>query len=81
MVEYDPDRVLRMRSVKGPFPMRIRYGFEDSADGTMASIRVEGEASGFYRLAGPLLSRAVKRSITTDPRNLKSLLESGAGGP
>ena len=78
VVEYDPKGLLVMRSIKGPFPMTITYQFEEAAGGTLARIRVQGEAGGFYRLAAPVLSRAVKRSITNDLGTLKDLLESEA---
>ena len=58
--------------------MNVTYEFEEAAGGTLARIRIEGGASGFYRLAGPLMSRAVKGSITNDLKTLKELLESGA---
>ncbi|MFQ6019364.1 MAG: SRPBCC family protein [Dehalococcoidia bacterium] len=81
VVEYDPKALLVMRSIKGPFPMTISYEFEEAAGGTLARIRVQGEASGFYKLATPVLSRAVKRSITNDLQALKDLLESEADKP
>ena len=74
--EHDPDALLEMRSVKGPFPMRVTYAFEEAGDGTLVRIRVQGESGGFYSLAGPLLSRSIKRNITGDLRALKRLLES-----
>ena len=79
VVEYEPKALLVMRSVKSPFPMTVSYQFEEADGGTLAQIRVQGEASGFYRLAAPLLSRMVKRSITNDLETLKHLLESTAG--
>ena len=77
--EHDPVSLLVMRSVKGPFPMRVTYAFEGAGGGTRASIRVQGDAGGFYRLVAPLLSRAVKRSISKGLRNLKRLMESRSG--
>ena len=76
--EHDPDALLEMRSVKGPFPMRVTYAFEEAGDGTLVRIRVRGESGGFYSLAGPLMSRAVKRNITGDLAALKRLMESAA---
>ena len=76
VVEYDPESLLVMKSIKGPFPMDVSYRFEEAADGTLARIQVQGEASGFYKIAGPVMSRAVKRSITNDLKSLKKLLES-----
>ena len=75
VVELEPDRRLVMRSVKAPFPMTVTYEFEDADDGTRVRIRTEGDASGFYRLAGPLMARAVKRGIDGDLEQLKAVLE------
>ena len=77
VTEYDPKGLLVMHSVSVPFPMKIRYQFEETVDGTLARIQIQGEAGGFYKLAGPVLARAVKRSVTKDLKRLKELLESG----
>jgi uncharacterized membrane protein len=77
VVEHEPGRRLVMRSVKAPFPMLVTYEFEDAREGTLMRIRTEGDASGFYRLAGPLLSRAVKRGVSGDLERLKTRLEAG----
>ncbi len=69
------ESVLEMHSVKGPFPMHITYTFEDDDAGTLARIPVEGDATGFFRLAAPLLAGQVRRSITRDVNNLKRVLE------
>lgn len=84
VVEHDVGRRLVMRSVKAPFPMAVTYEFEDApGGGALMRIRTEGDASGFYRLAGPLLSRAVKRGVAGDLERLKTRLEAGpaAAGP
>jgi hypothetical protein len=74
--DYDPEARVAMRSVKGPFPMTVAYDLEDSDGATRARIRVGGDASGFYRIAAPLLNRAAARSIAGDLKRLKTLLES-----
>ncbi len=76
IVELEPQSRLFMRSVTGPFPMRITYAFADADGGTCVTVRVEGDASGFYRFAGPALSMMVKRSVSGDLARLKRLLES-----
>ena len=78
VIEYEDNSRLVMKSVSGPFPMRISYEFRDAHDDTLARIRVQGEASGFFRLASPLLAPMVRRSVQRDLDTLKSLLESGA---
>lgn len=77
IVEYEPGARIVMRSVEAPFPMTVTYEFEDLDGGTAMRIRAEGDTSGFYRLAGPLLSRAVRRSIAADLARLKATLEAG----
>src|SRR4051794_16479446 len=51
----EPERRLVMRSVRAPFPMTVTYEWEDAPGGSVMRIRAQGDASGFYRLAGPLL--------------------------
>ena len=75
VVTHQPDARLVMRSVKAPFAMTITYEFEDVPAGTVARIRAEGDAAGFYRLATPLLNAATRRSIEKDLETLKELLE------
>jgi len=81
VVVFEPDRRLVMRSVKAPFPMVVTYEFEDVENATLMRIRAQGEATGFYRLGAPLLSRAVTRSITQDLARLKATLEARRDQP
>jgi hypothetical protein len=74
----EPDRRLVMRSVKAPFPMTVTYAFDDEDGATRTSVRVQGDPGAMYRLAGPLLSRRVERSVAADLRELKRLMEAGA---
>lgn len=77
VTDLDPGRRLAMRSVKAPFPMTVVYEWEDAGeDGTRMRIRAGGDASGFYRVAGPLLSRAVRRGIEGDLERLRRVLAS-----
>ena len=80
VTEYVPESRLVMRADR-PFAMTIGYEFEDVGGGTRARIRVQGEGTGFYKLAAPLLARMVKRNVSNDLKSLKRLLESGAGKP
>jgi uncharacterized membrane protein len=75
VVELEPGRRLAMRSVRAPFPMTVVYELEDAGARTLVRIRARGDASGFYRVAGPLLSRAVRRGIAGDLERLKRVLE------
>jgi len=77
IVELVPGERLVMRSVKAPFPMEVRYELDEAGDGTRMRIRATGDASGFYRVAGPLLGAAVRRGIERDLDELKKVLEPG----
>ena len=81
VVDYDPNSLMRMKSIKGPFPMEVTYQFDQADQGTLAHIRVQGEASGFFRIASPMMARSVKKSLNNDLKALKQLLESGSDQP
>jgi Polyketide cyclase / dehydrase and lipid transport len=77
VVGYDPPTELDMKSVAGPFPMHVTYRFEAHPEGTLASIRIRGDAGGYYRLAGPLMAVQVRGSIRKDLRDLHRILTAG----
>lgn len=71
---HEPGRPLDMVSGAGPMPMHITYSFAPHPGGTLARIRVRGDASGYYRLAAPLMARKVRGSIIKDLRDLERSL-------
>lgn len=71
---YEPLRLLDMVSVAGPMPMHVTYTFAPRQNGTLARIRVRGEAGGHYRLAAPLMARKVRGSIGKDLADLERVL-------
>ncbi len=73
--DYEPGALLAMRSVRAPFPMTVTYEISDTRGGAHARVQVGGDASGFYRFAGPLLNLQATRSIAADLRRLKAVLE------
>ena len=80
IVEYAPPARLRMQSVKAPFPMTVDYEFAETDGGTLVRIRAGGNASGFYKLAGPLLDRAVRKGVARDLKRLKAIMEQPPDG-
>lgn len=75
VAELDPGRKVVLRSIKSPFPMKVTYSFEPNGGGTRASVRVEGEAEGFYKLAGGLMGPSVRKNLNGDVRRLKEIME------
>ncbi len=51
------------------------YTFEEVPGGTRLTRAVEGEPGGFFKLADPLIERALKRQVKADLETLKDLLE------
>lgn len=74
VVAHEPPHLLDMKSVAGPIPMHVTYQFDEHPDGTLARIRVQGDASGLYRLTGPLMARNVRTNLTKDLRDLEQRL-------
>jgi uncharacterized membrane protein len=75
VTELDPGRRIVLQSIRGPFPMRVTYSFEPVAGCTCVGLRVEGDAEGFYRLAGGLMGRAVRRNLRKDVTRLREICE------
>ncbi|GAA1226762.1 hypothetical protein GCM10009665_16630 [Kitasatospora nipponensis] len=74
VARHDPPGLLDMVSVAGPMPMHVTYSFTPDAGGTLARIRVRGDAGGYYRLAAPLMARKVRSSLGKDLRDLEHRL-------
>jgi uncharacterized membrane protein len=67
-----------MTTAQGPFPMETTYTWEDApGGGTLMRLRNRGRPSGFGRVSGPLMARAMRRANRKDLRELKAILERG----
>jgi hypothetical protein len=55
-------------------PMHVTHTFDPHPDGTLASVRVRGDSSRYYRLAPPLMARKVRSSLGKDLRDLERRL-------
>jgi uncharacterized protein YndB with AHSA1/START domain len=76
--ELVPGRRLVMSTRDGPFPMETTYEWEDAASGrTRMRLRNRGEPSGFSKVAGPMMARAMRRANRKDLARLKEILEAG----
>ena len=78
VVEHVPDRLLVMESVRAPFPMGVTYGVEPDGSGSRVRLRVTGGYGLLMRLAQPIFSRQIKRSLQADLRHLRGRLEANA---
>ena len=77
VVEWMPGERLVMRTADGPFPMETTYTWEPAGEeGTRMTLRNRGNPSGFARIAGPAMERAMRRAATKDLARLKQVRES-----
>jgi Polyketide cyclase / dehydrase and lipid transport len=75
VVELEPAGRIVMRSIRSPFPMQVTYAFSPRGAETDVSIRVEGGAGWVYRLAGPLMTAAVRARLSGDLKRLRRAIE------
>lgn len=77
VTEHTPGEQVAMRTTGGPFPMSTTSTWRPVGDRvTHMSLHHHGEPSGPWRLAAPLVARAVRRAMREDLAELKRLLES-----
>lgn len=71
----DPGRLLTLRSVRAPFPMRVTYQVAPDEGGSDISLRVQGGPGGLAKFLHPLMAFEVRRNLSNDLRRLKARLE------
>jgi len=78
VAEWQPERLLVMRTTDGPFPMETTYAWQPAGEAsTRMTLRNRGNPSGFSRLTAPVMERAMRRATTKDLARLKTMLEAG----
>jgi uncharacterized protein YndB with AHSA1/START domain len=81
VTEYEPNKKVKYLVTGGPLTAEQTVTFEPVEGGTKFTLGLDpiGEdASGFFRLAEPIVIRMLQRDIETDAANLKDLLEAEA---
>ena len=75
ITEYEPNRLIRQKTISGPMKLDTIYAFESAEGGTRVTMGGEGDSGGFFMLADPLINRMAKRQMEADLANLKDMLE------
>lgn len=70
---YEPGRMIRASSTAGSFPITFARMVEPIDSGTKVTAIITGDASGFFKIAEPILRLIVQRSIDGDYRNLREV--------
>jgi uncharacterized protein YndB with AHSA1/START domain len=74
VTELVPNRKL-VQKTNSPFPLELTFLAEPTAGGTNVTVEAVGEPSGFFKMAGPVLVRIVKKQGQAELETLKELLE------
>jgi hypothetical protein len=81
VVEHEPGRRVKITSTASPFPITETRVVVPTGEGRCRlSALVEGDASGFFRVAAPLLRLMVRRSVRRDYARVSDLLEQSGDG-
>jgi uncharacterized protein YndB with AHSA1/START domain len=73
--EYDPPRKFAVRATSGPVQFRVQQTYEPTDEGARITVVMEGEPGGFFKLAEPLVQRAIRREMEANFATLKDILE------
>jgi uncharacterized membrane protein len=74
-----PGASITIESIESTFPIKVTRRVEPVGEGrSRVSAHIEGSPGGLMRLASPLVRRIAQRSVTSDYRRLKALLEGSA---
>ena len=77
VTECIPDHVYAARSTSGLVPMESRYVLEEASGATEVRVSTTTDLSGVMKMAGPLLTRKLRKQMREDHENLKQYLETG----
>jgi hypothetical protein len=75
VVEYEPDRRLRIRGQLGPLSGEISYVLERVGDTTVLTNAADMHARGPLSIVDPVVTRRVKSSVAANLSVLKQILE------
>lgn len=75
LTAYEPPGYLRVKSVSGPVTLDVSWTLASEDGGTHATITIDGELSGFFKLGEGMIARQLGQSLDDQFAKLKSLLE------
>jgi carbon monoxide dehydrogenase subunit G len=74
---YQPPNRYEFKGKSGPMHVHFRFALTPEGNGTRVRQTVDGESSGFFKLADPIISRNMSKQFQADLETMKTMLESG----
>ena len=78
VLEHEFPHRFRIKTSSGPVQFEVTNTLSTAERGTHISAVLEGEPGGFFRVAEPLVARAVARELRNNLETLKDVLEAAA---
>lgn len=75
VTEYEPNVRYSAKTTSGALPIEEHLSFEAVEGGTKVTVAGDVDATGFFKLAEPIVNRIIKRQVEHDVKTLKDLLE------
>jgi Polyketide cyclase / dehydrase and lipid transport len=75
VTELEAPCVFAGQVLSGPVAFAFRHRLEDTGGGTRLDAHLEGDPGRFFRLAEPLVVRALRRQLESDLATLKAIVE------
>ena len=73
---WDPPNQFGFKGASGPMSFELTLTLEAHDNGTKATMTVEAESGGFFKIAENLFAKQLKKQVTADMDGLKRHLES-----
>ena len=72
---FQPNVKWATKVVKGPVPYEVTVSFEPQGSSTKMTSRVDGEPTGFFKVAEGMFKSQLEKSLEEDMNRLKKMME------
>jgi uncharacterized membrane protein len=73
---YESNAKWAAKVLEGPVPYEVTAEYQSSEGGTKVTMHIDGEPSGFFKLAQGAVQKQLDKSMEEDLQRLKEMLES-----
>jgi len=72
---YEPNIKWAAKAITGPVPYEVTMSLESAGDGTRVTTHIEGEPTGFFKMAQGAVQNQLDKSLEGDLQRLKEQVE------